>query len=100
MKSEQPSKQHCWKTRIDHWRSSGKSARQWCQEHNISPSSLGYWKDKLSEQQISKDSFIEIPAEAAAGITIKYKDLEVCLDKAFDEQTLCRCLQTIRRVLC
>ena len=97
---QQFSKNHYQKACVDNWKSSGKSARQWCQEHNISTSTFSGWKDKFYDQKIEKSSFVEISKELSTGITIKYKELEIHIDKDFDEQTLCCCLKIIKRISC
>ena len=98
--NQHSSKSQHWKMYIDTWRSSGKSMNQWCQEHNISKSTMGYWKNKFSCEKLDKNFFIEVAEEPSTGITIKCKELEIHIDKAFDEQTLYRCLKVIRSSQC
>ena len=97
---QQSSKSHYQKACVDKWKSSGKNASQWCQEHNIPKSTFQDWKNKFYNQKIEKSSFVEIPKEPSIGIVIKYKGVAVYLDKNFDEQILHRCLKTIKRISC
>lgn len=48
-------KQSLWQNHINAWRESGGSQKAYCQAHNLSLASFGYWKRRL------------VPAQPAAG---------------------------------
>ena len=45
--------QNLWKERIHQWRSSGLSQAAWCEQQNIPPNQLCYWKKKLLPSLLS-----------------------------------------------
>jgi hypothetical protein len=101
MKSNQDfSKNQRWEACVSTWKASGKSARQWCKEHNISPSTFQYWQDKLSSKKLDPTAFIEISAEQSTGVEIRCQGFEIHVGKEFDQTTLSRCLKAIRSSLC
>ena len=55
-----------WAERIHDFRSSGLTSKQWCIEHKISSSTMGYWMRKLEakEQEIETEPvFAKLPSE-------------------------------------
>lgn len=52
MSNQVLSKNDLWVLRIDTYRSSGLTAREWCTQNNISMSTLRYWIDKLIKNSI------------------------------------------------
>lgn len=55
-----------WTERIQELRSSGLTVKEWCLEHNISCSTMGYWMRKLKEKESPKDDeliFAKLPSE-------------------------------------
>ena len=40
-----------WQSRINEYRASEKTAKQWCEENNISSSTLKYWITRLNKEQ-------------------------------------------------
>ncbi len=94
------SKNQRWEVCISTWKASGKSARQWCKERSISPSTFRYWQDKFSPEKLDPIAFVEIPQEQSAGIKIQCQEFEIHVDKEFDQETLSRCLRAIRGCLC
>ena len=86
-----------WETQIDTWKASGQSARQWCKEHSISPSTFKYWQNKISPKQLDPRAFVEIPSEqSTGGIEIRCQRFEIHVAKEFDLITFSRCLKAIR----
>ena len=52
--------------RIRELRSSGLTVKDWCLEHKISYSTMGYWIRKLNEKESQKDEeliFAKLPSE-------------------------------------
>ena len=67
-----------WVERIAECRSSGKSVRAWCREHDISEKTYYYWQRRLYQQMITTAetvSFAEIPSrkqtDLCSGATAK-----------------------------
>src|SRR5215216_2991452 len=52
------SMERLWRERIEAWRGSGQTQREFCQTHKISASSLSRWKVQLARHD-------ELPAELA-----------------------------------
>ena len=44
-----------WETKIQEFKRSGKSQREWCEENGIRRSSLRYWLDRLEDVSIGKE---------------------------------------------
>lgn len=70
-----------WKTRINDYRKSKKSAIKWCEENNISVSALKYWITKFNKEEskcFNKPEFVPIATaknidnESSASATIKF----------------------------
>ena len=60
-----------WAERIGECRSSGKSVRAWCREHEISEKTYYYWQRRLYQQMITTAetvSFAEIPSREQTGL--------------------------------
>lgn len=98
--SQNLSKSESWKIRVEEWKASKKSIRQWCIECCIHESTFIYWKNKFSEEVLSKKDFVEILEEEVRGIEIHCKGFEIHVGKEFDELTLARCLKLIRSSSC
>lgn len=55
-----------WAERIQDFRSSGLTSKQWCMEHEISSSTMGYWMRKLKSNEQETESepvFAKLPSE-------------------------------------
>jgi len=94
-----------WQKRIDACTESGLSAAAWCRNHQIVYSQFIYWRCRLQKNNtlaLTRDSFVELdhPSSLDSGLSIQYEGIKLSLAKNFDEQTLLRCLKTMRRVAC
>ncbi len=49
------SKKEFWQSNINDYRSSGLTAENWCQTHNLSVSALCYWITKFNRESLSQD---------------------------------------------
>lgn len=72
-----PSKTRYWREHIERWSSSGLSQRAYCEQHDLKPHNLSYWKNKLDTRQTSaaEDGFVpvvleSIPAPLASGLSV------------------------------
>ena len=95
-----------WVERIAECRSSGKSVRAWCREHEISEKTYYYWQRRLYQQMITTAEsvrFAEVPCReetapnpgAAAKISLSGATVEVY--PGADEQMIQTILQALRR---
>jgi len=71
MSNQSLSKAELWKLRINEYRSSGLTAKEWCSQNNISLSTLQYWVRSLNKTRLSKVDnptpiFAELPVLTAA----------------------------------
>lgn len=60
-------KHKLWQERVNDFRSSGLTCKAWCNEHQVSTSTMGYWVRKLdrSEKESSNQEpvFAKLPSE-------------------------------------
>lgn len=68
MDKNELTKSELWTKHIQDFYRSGLSRKEWCQEHHISPSTLGYWIRKQAKapyelEQISAPVFAKLPSE-------------------------------------
>ena len=91
-----------WQARIDAWQQSGKTMIAWCKEHQVSEHQFWYWKDRLlSKKESSRPSrFVELldDSPSEGGVAIQFQDFTIQLTTKFDENTLRRCLLTLREL--
>lgn len=75
-----------WQTRINDYRKSKKSAGKWCEENNISVSTLKYWITKFNKEQnkcSDQPEFVPISTtenihnEFSASATIKFGRISI-----------------------
>jgi hypothetical protein len=92
-----------WKNRFEQWRASGKTIKAWCEEQKISLHVFYYWRTKFKSvpniAQSSSNPFIEVTdRKVDSGLSLQWYGIVVCLSKNFDEKTLARLLQILRRL--
>ncbi len=55
-------KEKLWAARIDEWKRSGLSQRQYCKENHLAIATFGWWRKRLKTQEGGyAPGFIEIP---------------------------------------
>ena len=55
-------KEKLWAARIDEWKHSGLSQRQYCEENHLALTTFGWWRKRLKTKECaSAPGFIEIP---------------------------------------
>ncbi len=59
------SKLEQWQKTIDDWKLSGLSQKLYCQNHNLKIHTLHYWIQKLKEDSIPNDTFIQFTSKTA-----------------------------------
>jgi len=57
-------KAELWTARIDEWKGSGLTQRQYCQDNHLALATFSWWRKRLKEQGgRSREAFVEIPIE-------------------------------------
>ena len=98
-----------WAERIHDFRSSGLTSKQWCIEHEISSSTMGYWMRKLEVKKTETETepvFAKLPSEreiAANMISISSSALQIFISENIRIEISDSCrpdlLETLLRVL-
>ena len=55
------SKEDFWRSHIAGWRESGLNQREYCQQHGLSKSALGWWRTKLARQAAGEVTLVPVP---------------------------------------
>jgi transposase-like protein len=68
MSSQSVDKRSLWKSRIDQYRASGLSAKEWCAKNDTNFNTLKYWISRLNKESTVKrnsaaTTFVAVPAE-------------------------------------
>lgn len=97
-----PEKRQLWLNHIEQWKASGKNASQWCHDNQIHPKTFYAWRSRLGlstktiKKKLKPNSFVELPKSLdeleieCNGLTFKIKN--------FEEKSLLRFLQTLKRL--
>lgn len=91
-----------WSEKIQTQATSGKSAKQWCQEHNISYQTFISWRQRLtnkvpSKKTINKSSFVEVPKSTYEDwLRISCKGIRIVISNGFDTVALQKCLHLLQ----
>ncbi|MFK7991250.1 MAG: hypothetical protein AB8I08_34865 [Sandaracinaceae bacterium] len=101
-----------WTSHVSAWRSSGSSARAYCEERELKVSSLRYWSGRIRREsrEALDDAFDDSPprfakvrtpersaagARAAAPIRVVVSEVAVEVPVDFDAETLRRVLDVL-----
>lgn len=95
MESAYAEKRREWKEKIEKWKASGKSGKQWSEEHDLCYKQFLYWKKRFSKTA----PFVEF-AEQAPALHIACQGIEIHLEQGFDPQLLQQCLQFLNSLPC
>ena len=98
------SKEDFWRSHIAGWRESGLTKQEYCRQHGVSKSALGWWRTKLARQTAGEVTLVPVPFLKSAiarrhistGLTLvlgNHYRLEVGDD--FHAPTLIRLLKTL-----
>jgi hypothetical protein len=109
MPVENQSLKTLWVKRLEEWKSSGLSTKQWCRDNGIPKPTFYYWRHKLIPSNkppavklhlASQHKFVELldPEPTASGISIECRGLTVQLAKGFHPESLMSCLQILRSI--
>jgi len=60
-------KENLWAARIDEWKRSGLTQRQYCEDNRLPHGTFAWWRKRLKDQEAARRSapFVEIPPERA-----------------------------------
>jgi len=60
-----------WAARIDEWKRSGVSQRQYCEDNYLALATFSWWRTRLKQRGIrSNEAFVEIPIERAVSTSV------------------------------
>jgi transposase-like protein len=86
-----------WKERILQQRESGLSISSWCTDNQITPHVFYYWKRRLSQEPVLKEShFTELTDSKECLISIDYRGVQM----RFQSATLKQSLAFIKELTC
>ena len=54
-------KEDFWRRHIVGWRESGLTKQEYCRQHGVSKSALGWWRTKLSRQTAGNVTLVPVP---------------------------------------
>lgn len=96
---------HLWTERVSAYRESKLTLVAWCQENNISKSTMHYWITKLNKEATTShiewgsisidDSSNVVPSDVDSGISLSVQGIEIKLQQNFHTNTLHNLLQVI-----
>ena len=90
-----------WETRVREWEKSGKTAYAWCRDIGVPYQPFLSWRRRLSNRPLQPVvTFVELPQakSGGSGLEVDMAGAKIHLDKDFDDETLFRCLQVMRRL--
>lgn len=60
-----------WAARIDEWKRSGVSQRQYCEDNHLTLGTFSWWRTRLKQRGIrSNETFVEIPIKRAVSTSV------------------------------
>jgi hypothetical protein len=60
-----------WAARIDEWKRSGLTQRQYCEDNNLARATFSWWRKRLKHDEIySSEAFVEIPFDRAVSTVV------------------------------
>ena len=98
------SKGDFWRSHIAAWRESGLNQREYCKQHGLSKSALGWWRTKLARQAIGNVTLVPVPflksavgrnRTAACLILVVGNHYRIEVGDDFHAPTLARLLKTL-----
>jgi hypothetical protein len=65
------SKPKLWAARIDEWKRSGLTQRQYCEDNHLALATFSWWRKRLKQDgSRSSEAFVEIPIERAVSTVV------------------------------
>ena len=73
-----------WADRIQQYKTSGQTCKQWCAENDIPLSTMGYWTRRLAKEDPASEPeqdlvFARLPSEQEAAESFSLKKLHRCV---------------------
>jgi len=90
-------KQKYWQKHIDGWLKSGQSQLEYCRNNKIKKSTLGYWRTRLSREDVFIEIPIELESHSAIEIILKNK-IKIQVRKGFDPQLLIQTIKVLEEI--
>lgn len=69
---------------VEEQRSSGLSARKWCLQNQIHPSTFHSWVKKIPQQQLQKSSFTELVCKQSNEISLQMRGFSIHIGEDCD----------------
>jgi len=101
----QAERQKEWERRINQYRESGKSVREWCAENNVSAERLWYWLRKYktnkdtplnkSNQWLPVEVCEHTPIEQNNSLMIRVGEALIEVKAGFDPALLCQVVRAL-----
>ena len=96
-------KSNLWKRRIEEYRVSNLTARDWCEQRQVSYSSLKYWITKFNKESVCQEtqwvslqeSIKVTDTKPKSVITINHGDFSIDVQDEFKPETLISVLKVI-----
>ncbi len=61
-----------WAARIDEWKRSGLTQRQYCEDNHLALATFSWWRKRLKQDKSrSSAAFVEIPIERAVSTVVR-----------------------------
>jgi len=97
-----------WEQRLQAWKASGKTLKDWSKENGFKYTTSYSWKERLLGTKKKKPSqqkpigFYELGDEPknTPGIIIEVNGIQLHIEQQFDSKTLLQCLKVIKEGLC
>lgn len=79
--ADQKLKSH-WKKKIDAWRNSGMSQKEFCRKSGISHHQFGYWRTKLLREDGDSGESQFLPVKTNSHFSILLGDVKISFEQA------------------
>lgn len=70
-------KRALWSDRIEQWKRSGKTQREFCAAHSLALSSFQWWRARLSRSQAPRSLFVPLPFSAQPPLVAHVIEVEL-----------------------
>lgn len=95
-----------WEARVADFRASGKTAKAWCDEHQLKLHQLWYWVRKIESTRLSKSSgkalspqWVRLPMEGPSShdvLTLKVGNVALEVRPGFDPALLADVIKVLK----
>lgn len=85
---------------IEEQRQSGLSAKQWCLQNKISPSTFCSWKKALCKKELQRSSFTEIACKQISPILLQTRGISIRISQDCDSTLRRKFFHLLAEELC